>query len=83
MGKTTGLLYNLFIDGPDAGEVRLYYTYYWNVFYTGRLEVFLPDVWGTVSGSWTKENAAVVCRQMGFESECNNNELLGRECKSF
>ena len=62
---------NFFIDGLNAGEVRLYYTYYCSDCYIGRLEVFLSDVWGTVAGSWTEQNAAVVCRQMGFEGECN------------
>ena len=58
------------IDGPDEGEVRLYYSYYRSDYYAGRLEVFLSDVWGTVAGSWIEQNAVVVCRQMGFESEC-------------
>ena len=59
----------LLIDGPDVGEVNLYCSPFNSDYYTGRLEVFLSDVWGTVAGSWTKQNAAVVCRQMGFECE--------------
>ena len=60
------------IDGPDVGEVSLYTEYYYySGYYHGRLEVFLSDVWGTVAGSWTEQNAAVVCRQMGFSGECN------------
>ena len=59
----------LLIDGPDVGEVNLYSSSSNSDYYTGRLEVFLSDVWGTVAGSWTEQNAAVVCRQMGFECE--------------
>ena len=59
----------LLIDEPDVGEVNIYSSPSNSDYYTGRLEMFLSDVWGTVAGSWTEQNAAVVCRQMGFECE--------------
>ena len=68
--EVTIVHYHCVIDGPDEGEVRLYGDYYCSECSSGRLEVFLSDVWGTVAGSWTKQNAVVACRQMGFESEC-------------
>ena len=56
---------------PEDGEVRLYRDFYRSDYYSGLLEVFLSNVWGTVAGPWIQQNAAVVCRQMGFEGACN------------
>ena len=52
--------------------MRLYYNYVNPSFVHGRVEVFLSEEWGTVAtaGSWTIQNAAVVCTQLGFEIPC-------------
>ena len=39
----------------------------------GRLELCLHQRWGTVSDStWSKEEAEVVCRQLGYSTEGNS-----------
>ena len=61
--------YFLTIDFPSTGEVRLYYNYNYASHYHGRVEVYLGEVWGTVSddGSWSVADGEVVCRELGFE----------------
>ena len=62
----------IFIDGPVSGEVRLYYRYSSPSYYHGLVEVYntMSEEWGTVAGSWTLQNADVVCSQLGFELPC-------------
>ena len=56
-------------DFPSDGEVRLYYSYDSPSYYSGLVEVYISEEWGTVDndGSWTIEDGEVVCRQLGFE----------------
>lgn len=63
---------NLYLDGPKPGEVRLYQSSYLLHYYYGRVEVFLSETWGTVTGPWTRANAEVVCHQLGYDisGEC-------------
>ena len=63
----------LYSDGPEPGEVRLYYDDWAVSYYHGRVEIFLSQTWGRVTGSWTVANAQVVCHQLGYDipSECS------------
>ena len=56
------------LDGPVSGEVRLYFDRY-SISYSerGRVEVYISEEWGTVSGTWTLQNAEIVCSQLGFD----------------
>ena len=52
----------------ETGEVRLVGGEVANT-YSGIVEVCVKGVWGTIcdlQGDWGLENAAVVCRQLGF-----------------
>ena len=58
----------------DTGEIRLSGGEA-NLF-SGRVEVCVNGVWGTICNArqdWSSENAAVVCRQVGFP---NASKLL-------
>lgn len=57
------------IDGDDQeGDIRLVGgTYSWE----GRVEVYLNGGWGTISATDAdKQDAHVVCRQLGFSTQC-------------
>ena len=59
----------IILDGPNSGDVRLFYANYNTNYYYGIVEVYLSDDWGTVAndGSWSIEDGQVVCRQLGFD----------------
>lgn len=54
-------------DGSEPGQVRLYYSYGLHSHFYGRVEVFLSETWGRVTGLWTRANAEVVCHQLGYD----------------
>ena len=62
-------IYIYTLDYPSTGEVRLYYDYNYPSYYRGRVEVYVPEEWGTVAndGSWTLADGEVICRELGFE----------------
>lgn len=61
-------LFFRFLDAPVHGEIRLYNSYNYPYSHSGRVEIYTAaGKWGTVAGLWTKENAEVVCRQLGFD----------------
>ena len=64
------------LDAPTTGEVRLYYEYVYPSYNRGRVEVFLSGEWGTVVGNWTRQNAKVVCQQLGFEVPSKTEQHL-------
>ena len=64
--------FHLYLDSPEPGEVRLFLNSWTNSYYRGRVEVFLSETWGRVTGPWTAANAEVVCHQLGYDipSKC-------------
>lgn len=45
--------------------------------YEGRVDICHNGVWGTICrSSWNYQDAAVVCRQLGFTSVGNNKSIL-------
>ena len=70
--KSLVMMLYLYLDSPEHGEVRLYYSYLRPSYYRGRVEVFLSETWGRVTGLWIPANAVVVCHQLGYDipSKC-------------
>ena len=59
---------DMFISVCNDGDVRLVDG---NSAFNGRLEICFDNVWGTVCGRpWSDTEAAVVCRQLGYDTNC-------------
>ena len=57
----------MYVDVPEYGEIRLYYSMYTPDYYRGAVQVWLNNQWTAVSNdSWTVEDGEVVCHQLGY-----------------